>query len=129
MFLWWGSNVGRCTECISWPALLRTVMYSAENRKRGAAQPGVQMYVAEAAAAFNPKKQSARAHRLLWAILTSTINPDDTLCRSAPAVNYPRIFSYRIISAGEFPRTEIYMCVLQGVLESFSVFLICRFVR
>lgn len=112
MFLWWGSNVGRCTECISWPALLHTVMYSVENRKRGAAQPGAQMYVAEAAAAFNPKKQSARAHRLLWAILTSTINPDDTSCRSAPAVNYPRIFSYRIIFAGEFPRTEIYMCVL-----------------
>ena len=82
-------NVTRCAGCISWPALLRT--YSVENRNVDGASV---VYGRErgAAAPFNPKKQSALARRLLWAILTSIINPDDTWCRSARVVNYREYF-------------------------------------
>lgn len=62
---------------IPWRIETWTVVYG---RGRGAAAP------------FNPKKQSALARRLLWAILTSIINPDDTWCRSTRVVNYREYF-------------------------------------
>lgn len=58
-----------------------------------------------AAAPFNPKKQSALARRLLWAILTSIINPDDTLCRSTRVVNYQEYFRI-VLTAEECPRAH-----------------------
>lgn len=80
-------NVTRCAGRISWPALLRT--YSVGNRNADGALLGKGR---GAVAPFNPKKQSALARRLLWAILTGIINPDDTRCRSARVVNCREYF-------------------------------------
>lgn len=101
-----GTNVARSSKCISRPALLRTEPYSVENRtldtQNGGASRNRGQKLAPSRHAFNPKKQSARARRLLWAILTSTINPDDTPRRAGSCRKLPGIFSHRIICDGEF---------------------------